>query len=359
MNKHRVTAVKNAMSAEGLTQMVVTDPISIFYLTGVMMEPWERLFALYLSVKGEDSLVINTLYTLDGDIGMRKLWFSDVQDGVAILSSCVQRGEPLGIDKNMPARFLLRLMELGSASGYINASHCVDGARACKDNEETELMKTASALNDRAIEALLPYIKTGVTELELSDRLLSIYKSLGADGPSFSPLIGFGANAAEGHHEPDGTVLKDGDCVLLDVGCKKDMYCADMTRTYFCGHAPDRLLAVYNTVKSAGDAARALVRPGVPLRDIDGAARNLITDAGYGPYFTHRLGHFIGLGVHEAGDVSQASDLVASPGMVFSVEPGVYLPGEGGVRIEDLVLITETGCEVLNHVSRELTVLPS
>jgi Xaa-Pro dipeptidase len=218
-------------------------------------------------------------------------------------------------------------------------------------------MRRASQLNDQAMEKLKTYIKYGITEIELRDILLRIYNELGTDGVSFDPLLAFGPNAAIGHHLPDNTPLKDGDCVLLDIGCKKDDYCADMTRTYFFRSVSDRMRDVYNTVKSAGDAARAIIKPGVRLCDIDAAARNIISNAGYGAYFTHRLGHFIGMEVHEAGDVSAANTEEAKPGMAFSIEPGIYLPDEGGVRIEDLVLVTETGCEVLNTVPRDLLVL--
>ncbi|SHI18218.1 Xaa-Pro dipeptidase [Sporobacter termitidis DSM 10068] len=345
------------MAEEGLSQAIITDSVSIFYLTGKMIEPGERFLALYLNTNGAHRLVVNGLFAFPEDIGVTTLWYGDTEDGPALLSQCADRDKPLGIDKDMPARFLLRLMELGAASAYKNASACVDTVRARKDDAEAALMRKASRLNDSAMEAFKPYIKTGVTELELRDILLRIYKELGADGPSFAPLIGFGPNAAIGHHLPDGTALRDGDCVLIDVGCKKDGYCADMTRTYFKGRAPERMRAVYDTVKAAGDAARSLIKPGVRLSDVDGAARTVIENAGYGPYFTHRLGHFIGLDVHEAGDVSAASDIVAAPGMIFSIEPGIYLPGEGGVRIEDLVLVTAAGCEVLNAVPRDLTVL--
>ena len=130
-----------------------------------------------------------------------------------------------------------------------------------------------------------------------------------------------------------------------------------MTRTYFCKQADPRHAALHDLVRRANEAAEALVRPGVRLCDLDKAARDLIADAGHGAYFTHRLGHFIGRTDHEQGDVSSANTAVAEPGMVFSIEPGIYLPGEFGVRVEDLVLVTQTGCEVLNHASKELRVV--
>ena len=152
-------------------------------------------------------------------------------------------------------------------------------------------------------------------------------------------------------------MLKEGDVVLFDVGCMKDGYCSDMTRSFYYKTVTDEHRVVYETVKAANEAAIAKVKPGVPLKELDLAARDLITNAGYGPYFNHRLGHFIGLSEHEYGDVSSVNETKAVPGMIFSIEPGIYLAGDTGVRIEDLVLVTEDGCEVLNHYSKKLEIL--
>lgn len=184
-----------------------------------------------------------------------------------------------------------------------------------------------------------------------------IVQDLGADGFSFEPLVAFGPNAADPHHGPDNTVLKEGDVILFDVGCIKDGYCSDMTRSFYYRTITDTHREVYETVRAANEAAIAKVKPGVPLCELDLTARNLITDKGYGPQFNHRLGHFIGLSCHEFGDVSSVNTRLAEPGMIFSIEPGIYLTGDTGVRIEDLVLVTETGCEVLNHYPKTLEII--
>lgn len=356
MNQIRLSNIIKKLTENGLSQMVITDPASIFYLTGRLFNPGERLLALYLNANGENRLIINELFTLPEDLGVRKVWFNDTQDGVAVLTGCLIKDKPLGIDKNMAAKFLLKLMEQGAASTYVNASPCVDLVRAKKDGQEAELMRRASFLNDKAMEEVRQNIKEGITEEELAEEVLNSYKRLGADGASFEPLIGFGKNAAIGHHTPDSTPLRGGDCVLIDIGCKKDGYCADMTRTFFYKTVTDKMRQVYEIVKEANAAARAMIVPGVRFCEIDAAARDVIIKAGYGDYFTHRLGHSIGIEVHEYGDVSSVNTAKAECGMTFSVEPGIYIPNEGGVRIEDLILVTETGCETLNHVSRELTV---
>ena len=174
---------------------------------------------------------------------------------------------------------------------------------------------------------------------------------------SFPPLVAFGANAADPHHSPDNTVIKPGDCVLFDVGCIKDGYCSDMTRTFYFKTVSDEHRKVYETAKAANETAISKIHPGVEIRNLDKAARDLITDAGWGPNFTHRLGHFIGMSCHEFGDVSSANTWETKPGMIFSIEPGIYLTGDTGVRVEDLVLVTEDGVEVLNHYPKTLQII--
>ena len=178
-----------------------------------------------------------------------------------------------------------------------------------------------------------------------------------AQSYSFPPLVGFGSNAALGHYEPGTAVLKPGDCILIDIGCVKDGYCSDMTRTFFWKDVTPEHRKVYETVRKANETAESIIRPGKRFCDLDNTARQIITDAGWGPFFTHRLGHSIGLEDHEFGDVSSTNTAVLEPGMTFSIEPGIYLEGDLGVRIEDLALVTENGAEVLNHFSKELQVL--
>ena len=204
---------------------------------------------------------------------------------------------------------------------------------------------------------LAEQVRPGVTELEIAEGLLGTYRSLGAEGYSFSPIVSFGANAADPHHVPDGTVLAAGDMVLFDVGCKRSWYCSDMTRTFFTAEPTDHQRAVYDAVLAANEAAEAIVRPGVTFAEIDLTARRIIEEAGWGPQFNHRLGHQIGLSEHEPGDVSASHDEPVQPGMCFSIEPGIYLPGDMGVRIEDLVIVTEDGCEVLNRYPKGIQVL--
>lgn len=357
MKKNRVDAVLKNLEQMGLSQMLITDPLAIFYLTGRLIQPLERFYGLYLNQNGGHKIFINQLETVPEDLGVEKVWYTDTDPYLDMVAAAIDRRELLGVDKNMAARFLLPLLRENAAAGFVNASLALDRARAVKDPQEQKLMRRASQLNDQALAELRPFIRDGVREWELADQLQRIYKELGADGVSFPPLVAFGGNAGSGHHWPDGTRLRPGDCVLVDAGCTFEGYCSDMTRTWFYQDVTPEQQAVYDLVLRANQQAEAAVRPGVPLRELDSAARDIIAAAGFGPNFTHRLGHFIGLEDHEFGDVSASSQDAAVPGNIFSIEPGVYLEGKLGVRIEDLVLVTEEGCEVLNRLPKELEVI--
>lgn len=358
MNVQRLDRVRQNLRELGLAQTVVTDPVSIAYLTGYDNDPMERFEALYLAVDSEPVLFVNRLFPDPGDCAPNVVTLWDTDDPVVSLAQVTIPDAPLGIDRTMEARWLLPLMEAGAASSYRLASSAVDDARAHKDADEREAMAAASAVNDRAMEWLKSQLVADVTERQIAGALEDEYVRLGADGNSFSPIVSFGANAADPHHEPDDTALEPGMAALFDVGCRLGGYCADMTRTFFFGGEPDEeVRRVYETVAAANAAAEQVAAPGVSFADIDRAARDVIERAGYGEYFTHRTGHSIGLEVHEPGDVSSAHTAPVEPGMCFSVEPGIYLPGRFGVRIEDLVCVTENGCQVLNHFPKELEVV--
>ena len=352
----RLARVQQQMAALGLTQLLVTDPDSVWYLTGYDNEPLERMMVFCVRVDGQHIFFLNRLFPAPA-APWEQVWFSDTDDAVGLIAQRVQAGEPLGIDKEWTARFLLPLMERLPSTPCVLASDCVDSVRARKDEKEQELMRMNSRLNDEAMRRAAAYIREGMTERQVADYLRAQYQDLGCEAQSFPPIVSFGANAADPHHMPDDTVLRAGDCIVLDIGGRKEGYCSDMTRTYFCKQVSEKHAAIHDIVRQANEAAEALVRPGVPLCELDKAARDVIAQAGYGEYFTHRLGHFIGRTDHEQGDVSSAATALAQEGMVFSIEPGIYLPGEMGVRVEDLVLVTKEGCEVLNQVDKHWQVI--
>lgn len=357
LDNERIDRIFEAMREDKLDCMLVSAPAAVNYLIGKLLNPGERMMVLLLNAKNKNvEFVVSKLYPLD-DIGCPITYFDDIDDPVAILAAKLD-GDKIGVDKTWAARFLLRLMELAPEKSYVNGSGIIDHIRQIKTVKEQELMIEASRLNDLAVEELIGEVNKGYTEKQLADRLLAIYQKLGSEGFSFEPICCYGANAADPHHSNDNTVGKEGDSVILDIGCLWEGYCSDMTRTVFLGSVSSEQREVYEIVKEANLRGIAAVKPGVRFCDVDAAARDYITEMGYGQYFVHRTGHNIGQEVHEFGDVSAANEEILKPGMTFSIEPGIYLAGKFGVRIEDLVLVTEDGCKVLNHFSKDLVVVP-
>jgi Xaa-Pro dipeptidase len=244
------------------------------------------------------------------------------------------------------------------AKGFINGSLAVDKTRAIKDEEEKQLMRRSSAINDEAMGIFKTLVKEGISEKEVADKIGDIYRSLGADDFSFDAIVAFGKNAADPHHMPDDTKLRYGDVVLFDVGCTYKGYCSDMTRTFFFKQGPNKEQEeIYDLVRKANEDAERYIKAGVRLCDIDKTARDVIENGGYGKFFTHRLGHFIGIEDHEYGDVSAAFKDLTETDNIFSIEPGIYDPDTLGCRIEDLVIVTDEGCEVLNHYPHEIEII--
>ena len=357
MNKERIDGVIANMKEVGLDYLLISEPSSIDYLIDYINNPGERMYVLMLGTKGDHKLFFNKLFFVDKDLGIDIVWHSDVDDATQTIVDNLKDAKKIGVDKHWSANFLLDLMEKLPDVKFINGSKCVDYKRMVKDDHEQQLMIEASRINDQAIHEVIHQVSLGLSELEVAAKLGDIYSKFGGEGNSFDAIIAYGANGANPHHENDASRLKPGDSIIIDMGCKYQGYCSDMTRTVFYKEVSQEAKEVYELVKAANEAAEAMIKPGVRLCDIDKTARDLITKAGYGKEFNHRLGHFIGKDVHEYGDVSVNFDLEVQEGMVFSIEPGVYLPGKFGVRIEDLVLVTKDGCKVLNSYTKDLIVI--
>ncbi len=354
MNKifnDRIERVRCDMINRGYDGLIICDPHSIRYLCNIWNEPYERMYVLYLDKDGKDKLFVNKLFNIPAN-DFEEFWFSDTDDYISILADNTCKDGTVGVDKVWTARFLIPLMEHNKQCHYVLGSDCVDDTRACKDSTEQDFMREASRINDVCIAKGMAYIKEGMSEKQVAKYIEEQFILEGASGPSFETIVSFGANAADPHHEPDDTVVKEGDCVLIDMGCIKNNYCSDMTRTNFFKSAPKEYADIHDICRQANEIAESIIKPGVPLCEIDKAARDHITKAGYGEYFTHRLGHFIGQTEHEKGDVSATNTQLAREGMIFSIEPGIYLPGKFGVRVEDLVLVTKDGCEILNKEAK-------
>ncbi len=355
MKTARIERVMDRLASMGMGQLIVSDPDSLYYLLGHSYDPGERLLALYLNAEGKAVLFHNHMFHFPEQPGLTIAYYDDVDDYMGLVAGTVQPG-PLGVDKFLRAKFLVPLLEKRPGLSVRLGSAAVDWARKYKDAEELERMRRASQINDQTVGEVIRQIGEGLTEQEMADRVCGVHMRLGAD-TRVEQLVCFGVNTAEPHHVSGRTRLHPGEAAVFDIYAPVDHYFCDMTRTVFWKDVTEEQRRVYEIVKAANAAGVAAVRPGIPLREVDRAARDVIEQAGYGEYFTHRTGHGIGLALHEPPDVSQTTEEIIEPGMTFSVEPGIYLPGKFGVRVEDLVAVTEDGVELLNHFDRDLIVV--
>ena len=230
----------------------------------------------------------------------------------------------------------------------------VEALREVKDSYEIECIKKAASIADRAFEKILQFIRPGESEKEVAVELEYWIKRYGGSGLSFPSIVASGERSSLPHGQPTDKVIRMGDFVTLDFGCVYNGYCSDMTRTLVMGNATEKMLHVYNTVLKAQEEALKAIKPGLTGADIDKIARDIISSEGYGSYFGHGLGHGVGREIHENPRVSPMGTTKLRPGMVITDEPGIYLPNEFGVRIEDLVLVTEDGFEVLSKSPKNL-----
>jgi len=229
--------------------------------------------------------------------------------------------------------------------------------RMVKDAEELENMTAAQRIAERALEEIKNEIRPSVTEKEIAARLQYLMLHYGASDMSFDPIVVSGPNGSLPHGVPSEKVIAEGEFVTMDFGCVYGGYCSDMTRTVAVGHVTEEMRTVYDTVLSAQLAGIAAARAGVTGKEVDGAARSVIEAAGYGRYFGHSFGHGVGVEIHEAPNASPANEQPLPAGAVISAEPGIYLPGRLGVRIEDVILLTEDGCRNLTTAPKDLLVL--
>lgn len=230
----------------------------------------------------------------------------------------------------------------------------VDTLRACKTGEEIELLRTALRMTDVAFEAAAARAKVGMTEKELADIVAEELKNAGSEGESFPTIVASGPNAAKPHHAPGDRVLQEGEPVIIDMGALHKGYAGDLTRTIWFGEPSPELVTMYRNVQAAFNAAIGAGVPGMTGVEFDAIARDVFKEQGTDQYFVHSLGHGLGLRVHEAPSASPRSKDTLTAGMVVTVEPGLYVPGEGGVRIEDVVLITEDGAENLTNAPKNV-----
>ena len=261
----------------------------------------------------------------------------------------------IAIDEAMRSHFALLLLESLSNPTYEFTGSTVGALRMRKDQDEFVNLKENALIDDRAMLAGFAAIKEGVSEIEIGEAINKHFISEGAK-PQFC-IVGSGPNGAFPHHHTGNRKVKKGDAVLIDIGGRKGTFPSDMTRMSVLGHPPEGYLEIHAIVERAVKAALSAARPGVMAKDVDAAARGVITEAGYGEFFVHRTGHGLGIDIHEPPYITATSEVVLDEGMVFSIEPGIYLQGRFGVRLEEIVILRTDGPEILSELTRKLNLI--
>ena len=366
----RAYAARQVAAATGVDLLVVTPGSDLRYLCGYSAHAMERLTALAVPRRGEPFLVVPRLEApmVDaspaGDLGLEVLAWDETDDPFALLGRTATAR--LGA---APARVAVgdrtwALHALGVAGALPGAalelaSPVLDRLRMVKTPAEVAELAAAGAAIDRVHARMGEWLRVGRTEAAVGADIAAAILAEGHVSVDFT-IVGSGPNGASPHHELSDRVVADGDVVVVDIGGETATgYRSDCTRTYAVGRAPGAEVAEwYAVLQEAQASSSAAVRPGVTAEAVDAAARDVIAAAGWGEYFIHRTGHGIGLDTHEAPYIVAGNDLPLEPGMAFSVEPGIYLPGRCGARIEDIVVCTDDGVTALNEGPRELVVLP-
>jgi Xaa-Pro aminopeptidase len=355
MSARRADRVVEQLRERELDLLLVTELVNVRYLTGftgtngaALVGPDQRTFLTdfrYLSQSAEQ--------VADWE---REIASNDLLDGIARAVTAADGALRLGFDDaTMPVKAHARLRELlPDDVELVAAGGLVEELRAVKDADEIERIRAAARLADRALREVLERGLAGRTEREVAVDLEFAQRRLGAEAVSFPPIVAAAAHSALPHASPRDEAIPAGTLVVIDWGCRLDGYCSDCTRTFATGDLDPRDREVYELVARAQEEALAAVRPGPTGRDVDAVARDIISAAGHAEHFGHGLGHGVGLDVHEGPRLATTSTTPLRAGHVVTVEPGVYVPGAVGVRIEDLVAVTEDGHEVLSGYTKEL-----
>ena len=355
--QHKINSLRARMKDNNVDLVVLGPGTHMKWLLGFNTHSDERPCMLLIgkeketflmpSVNAEDvrsrtNIAINSWKDENGPDQALKEALMDIDENAA---------KHIAIDEAMRSHFALILIEALPNPSYEFTGSTIGALRMRKDQTEFINLKENALIDDRAMQAGFAAIKEGVTELEIGEAINNHFISEGAK-PQFC-IVGSGPNGAFPHHHTGDRKVEYGDAVLIDIGGRKGTFPSDMTRMSVVGEPPEGYLEIHAIVERAVQAAMAAARPGVMAKEVDAAARGVITEAGYGDYFVHRTGHGLGIDIHEPPYITATSEVILDEGMVFSIEPGIYLQGRFGVRLEEIVILRANGPEILSELSRE------
>ena len=350
----RITRIREQLHGEGADVFLVSNPVNRRYLTG-----FTGSAGLVWISSTRQAIMTDFRYFEQVKAqcpGWELVQIETYTDSLKALIE-EEQAQTIAFEKDHVTVGQLEDWQGKLSAQFVGISGWVQELRMIKTKEEIDSIRKAAQIADQAFAKLLPSLHSGMTEREAALELEFLMRKAGASGMSFNPIVASGPRSALPHASPGERIFSVGDFVVFDFGCVVNGYCSDMTRTVLIGEPAEKHLLIYDLVFEAQIESLKAVGPGKTGAEIDAIARDIISEAGYGQYFGHGLGHSLGLEVHENPRLSKTDQTVLQPGTIVTVEPGVYLPGFGGVRIEDLVLVTEDGHEVLSSTFKELYVV--
>ena len=362
MIEKRLQGLRQQQAAHGLDCVALMPGANLRYFTGLHLSLYERPLVFFFPREGRPASLLPTLEApqieahLTFDVEL--FTYSDEEGHPPAFERVCRAlnlaGKRLGVEfLNMRVLELKHLEQCAPGCQMLDAGGMLSELRLIKGAEEIEQMRQAIRITEQALQEVADAIQPGRTDREIAAELKIAFLRAGAHGMSFEPIVVVGPESASPHAVPSGRRIEPGDLIVIDCGVTYQGYAADIARTFAVGPIAPQLERVYEIVQEANAAGRAAVRPGVSAQDVDRITRQVITQAGYGEYFVHRTGHGLGLDIHEPPYIVEGNEELLQPGMTFTIEPGIYLPGQGGVRIEDDVLVTHQGAETLTTFPRD------
>ena len=352
------------MSDRKMDILVIGPSSDLQYLTGLKPFHDERFKALFILSDGRYFYVAPELYyeetmqTLGKDAEIFK--WGDSEGFLKAINEANEKygleGKVIGVNDGIRAVDIIDVGNVVNAK-FINGCSIIEGIRIIKTEEERDYLRKAARIADEVIPNIIKFIRPGVTEKDIKERIEKLLFEKGGEGTSFDTIVASGPNSSKPHYSDDSRVIEENDVMVLDYGCIYKGYCSDISRTIFVGEPTEEQKKVYNIILEANNKGEECARQGATAEEVDSAARNVIREAGYGQYFINRTGHGIGSGDHEAPYIKEGNKQVLKDGMAFSVEPGIYIPGKFGMRIEDIVLINDGKTEILNKATKDMIII--
>ena len=361
----RIERLAQILNSNGLDAIFAGPSTDLEYLADLRLFDDARTKGLLFSKTGKVFALTPMLYGEEmraalGNDAVIKIWADHEGFKKAFTAGANEIGVTGGIIAINDGVRAVDLIEMKTAldAEYVNGAHALAPLRRVKAQDELENMRRAGSIADAVMEDISKFISAGQTEREIQETLIKLFEKHGCETLSFSPIVASGPNGSMPHYHGNARTLRDGDFVVIDMGCRFNGYCSDITRTFCIGEPTNEMKRAYAIVLESQKAGEAAVQKGASGQDVDRAGRRIIDEAGYGDYFLNRLGHGIGIAIHESPYIIEGNVMPLEPGNVFSIEPGIYIAGKFGVRIENIVAVKPDGtAEPLNKFTREMIVI--